>query len=474
MKEFNNPILSSDSYKASHWLQYPHGTNGYFGYIEARKPLRTIEPFTETVFFGLQIFIKDYLLNPITKENIDEAETFFKEHGEPFNREGWEYILEKFNGYFPVTIKAVKEGSVIPEGNALVTVECDDPQVFWIGSFLETALLRGIWYPCTVATNSRECKKIIYKYARLSSDDPDSGMPFKLHDFGARGVSSAESARIGGAAHLVNFLGSDTVEGVKCANDYYNNGNMSGFSIPAAEHSTITSWGKEHEIDAYTNMIEKFGKPGAIFACVSDSYDIFNACENMWGDALKDKVIKSGATVVVRPDSGDPATTVTRCLKILDNKFGSVINNKGYKVINYVKVIQGDGINYSTIRDICRMVTENRFSIDNVNFGMGGALLQHLNRDTLRFAMKCSAIRINDQWVDVYKSPIGDPGKSSKAGRISLYTRRYGHGTRIEYKTLAEDKYPDYEDILEIVYKDGKLLRKQNLDEIRKLANVTG
>ncbi len=470
----SNLILNTDSYKASHYLQYPPGTDGYFGYIEARKPLKSVEPHNETVFFGLQMFVKEYLLNPITKEDIDEAETFFKVHGEPFSREGWEYILEKYDGYFPVTIKAVREGMIIPEGNVLCTVECLDPKCFWIGSYLETALLRAIWYPCTVATNSRECKKVIYKYMKLSSVNPDEGMPFKLHDFGGRGVSSNESAGIGGAAHLINFMGSDTINGVLYANRYYNC-DMAGFSIPAAEHSTITSWGKDHELGAYENMLSQFGGKDKVFACVSDSYDIFRACEIFWGTYLKEQVINSGGIVVIRPDSGDPSTTVTRCLHILDDKFGSIKNNKGYKVLNHVRVIQGDGININSIKDICKMVIEHGFSLDNVNFGMGGALLQHLNRDTLRFAMKCSAIKVDGEWRDVSKSPIGDPMKASKSRRISLYKIHNGDTCAGKYITMKiddSDVLGGIEDILEIVYQNGKLMRDQNFDEVRKLASL--
>jgi len=463
-----NPILRTDSYKASHFLQYPPGTEGYFGYIEARKLIKAVEPLDETVFFGLQMFIKEYLLNPITKEDIDEAEKFFIVHGEPFDRDGWEHILKEYNGYFPVTIKAPKEGSVIPEGNVLCTLECTDSEVYWIGSYLETSLLRSIWFPSTVATNSRECKKVIYKYMQLSSDKPEEGMAFKLHDFGARGVSSSESAGIGGAAHLVNFMGSDTIEGVLYANKYYNE-KMAGFSIPAAEHSTITSWGKDGELEAYENMINQFGGNGKMFACVSDSYDIFKACETFWGTYLKEKVIESGTTVIIRPDSGEPSTTVTRCLHILDDKFGSIVNNKGFKVLNHVRVIQGDGINLNSIRDICKMVTEHGFSLDNVNFGMGGALLQHLNRDTLRFAMKCSAIKVDGEWKEVSKSPITDPMKKSKAGRISTFANGTGVSS---FCTQRLDEQTFGKDILEVVYQNGKLMRDQTFEEVRKLASL--
>lgn len=474
-----NPILRTDSYKASHYLQYPPGTNGYFGYIEARPPLKTIEPINETVFFGLQIFLKEYMTDPITQQDINEAEKFFEAHGEPFNREGWEYILNAYNGYMPVTIKAVPEGSVIPEGNVLLTVECTDKEVPWIGSYLETSLLRAVWYGSTVCTNSRECKKVLWKYLQLSSDNPEENIKFKLHDFGSRGVSSSESAGIGGAAHLVNFLGSDTIEGILYANKYYDI-NIAGFSIPAAEHSTITSWGKDREVEAYKNMIEQFGKLGKVFACVSDSYDIFNACENIWGGTLKDLVVNCGATVVVRPDSGDPATTVLRCLNMLSDKFGYTINNKGYKVLNNVRVIQGDGINIETIKDICKLMVQYNYSLDNVNLGMGGALLQHLNRDTLRFAMKCSSVKVDGQWRDVFKSPVGDPSKKSKAGRLSLYKVRHGHGTATSYETLRITDFDDilskekerFTEVLKSVYDHGVLLNMSTFDEVRKRASL--
>lgn len=475
-----NPILRTDSYKASHFLQYPPNTDGYYGYVEARRSPRAVEPIPETVFFGLQIFLKECMTDPITEEDIKEAESFFEKHGEPFSLKGWEYVLSKYDGYIPVTIKAVPEGMVIPEGNALVTVECTDKKVPWIGSYLETALLRASWYGSTVCTNSRECKKVIDKYLQLTSDNPKESIKFKLHDFGARGVSSSESAGIGGAAHLVNFMGSDTIEGALYANKYYNC-DMASFSIPAAEHSTITSWRRENEVEAYRNMLNQFAKPGAMVAVVSDSYNLWNACENLWGKVLRQQVIDSGAVVVIRPDSGIPSTTVLKCLNILAEKFGYTINNKGYKVLNYVRVIQGDGINLESIKEICKLIVQHGYSLDNVIFGMGGALLQHLNRDTLRFAMKCSSIRINGKWFDVYKDPVDDPVKKSKAGRLSLYSYRNGHGTGTKYITMKTEEYENcmsdrqreqFTEILQPVYINGKLLNETTFDEVRKKASL--
>lgn len=458
----NNLLLRTDSYKASHFLQYMPNTSGYFGYIESRGG-----DFDKTLFFGLQIFLKEYLTKPITQEMIDEADAFFASHGEPFNRTGWQHILKKYGGYMPVRIEAVPEGSLIPTGNVLVTVRVEDPECFWVGSYLETMLLRAIWYPVTVATISYNCKKIIKHYMELTSDSLD-GLPFKLHDFGARGVSSGESAAIGGAAHLVNFMGSDTVEGVWTMNKMYNNSVMSGFSIPAAEHSTITCWGKDKEVEAYRNMLKQYAKPGALVAVVSDSYDIYNACEQIWGEQLRDEVIKSGATVIVRPDSGDPYYVVREVVQILSGKFGFTTNSKGFKVLNHVKVIQGDGVNLKSIEKICERLHSFGFSMDNVAFGMGGALLQQLNRDTLKFAMKCSAIRVDGKWIDVYKDPVGDKTKASKKGLLSLY---FDPATN-EYHTISGSAFAGWQSVLVPVYENGKLLKDWTLEEVRERASL--
>ena len=455
----NNILLNSDSYKYSQFNQYPENTTVIYSYIESRGGL-----YDATVFFGLQMFLKEYLCQPITQDNIDEAELVITAHGEPFYREGWEYILREHNGYLPVRIDAVPEGTVVPVKNVLATIYNTDPKCYWLTSFLETAILRSIWYPTTVATNSYENKKQILE-ALKKTGDPES-IGFKLHDFGARGVSSFESAGIGGAAHLVNFMGTDTVTALLYARKYYG-ADMAGFSIPAMEHSTVTSWGRENEVDSYRNMLKQNAKPGGLVAAVSDSYDIYNACK-LWGTVLKQDVINSGATVVVRPDSGDPAIVVLECLKILDKYFGSVVNEKGYKVLNNVRVLQGDGINHQTIRSIIFTITLAGYSIDNVAFGQGGALLQIVNRDDQKFAMKCSAALINGEWVDVYKDPFHDSGKTSKKGRLKLIK------TEDKIKTI-NDRDPLYntvEDMLQPVYENGKLLRDQSFDEVRALAAI--
>lgn len=456
----HNIILNSDSYKYSQFNQYPEGTEYIYSYIESRGGVHDA-----TVFFGLQAFIKEYLLTPVTMEMIDEAEAIITAHGEPFNREGWEYIVNKYDGKLPVTIKAVPEGTVVGTRNVLATIVNMDPKCYWLTSFLETALLRAIWYPTTVATNSYESKKLILDYLEKTGDP--TTIDFKLHDFGARGVSSLESAGIGGAAHLVNFMGTDTVEALLFARRYYG-ADIAGFSVPAMEHSTVTSWGREREVDSYRNMLKQNAKPGGIVAAVSDSYDIFAACEK-WGTELKQDVLDSGATLVVRPDSGDPADVVAKCLKILDKYFGHTVNDKGYKVLNNVRVLQGDGINHQTIRSILYTITLAGYSADNVAFGQGGALLQIVNRDDQKFAMKCSAAFVNGEWVDVFKDPITDKGKRSKKGRMVLIETDNGFKT-VTTEDADYDNVKD-QDVLEVVYSMGKLIRDMSFDEVRANAN---
>jgi len=456
-------LFDSDSYKVSHYLQYPPDTTSMFSYIESRGG-----DYNETVFFGLQYYLKEYLTHRVTPEEVEMAKILYAVHGEPFNYEGWMYIAKELGGKLPVRIRAVKEGTVVPTHNILVSIESTDPKVFWVVSWIETMLLR-VWYPITVATRSRLIRGIIMDALEQSADDPASEISFKLHDFGSRGVSSQESAMIGGAAHLVNFMGSDTVAGVLMANSYYNSP-MAGFSIPAAEHSSITSWGKEGEVEAYRNMLKQFAKPGALVACVSDSYDLWNACTHLWGEQLRQEVIDSGAVVIIRPDSGHPPAVVRKCAHLLAEKFGYTINKKGYKVLNNVRIIQGDGINEHSIRAILNDLLDAGFSATNIAFGMGGALLQQLNRDTQKFAMKCSHIFRNIDGktisVDVFKDPITDPGKISKAGRLDLVCGNGGFETVM----LDDNEIAHEGSVMDTVFENGEITRETTLDEVRDRA----
>ena len=459
-----NFILNSDSYKTSHWVQYPPNTEYVSSYIEARG---SSNQFDNVLFFGLQAYLKEYLSKPICQRDIDEARVLLSAHGVPFNESGWQRLLEKHNGYLPLRIQAVPEGMVIPTGHVLCQVVNTDPEFYWLTSYVETSLLRAIWYPSTVASLSYYCKQVIRQGLEKSADTLDS-LPFKLHDFGARGVSSLESAALGGLGQLVNFSGTDTLSAIVGASRWYGmDGNtvdtgIAAFSIPAAEHSTMTAWGREHEVDAYANMLKQFGGDGKILAVVSDSYDLWNAIDNIWGGELKQQVETMGGTLVIRPDSGDPIKVVREALQRLAVKFGTTTNTKGYKVLpNYVRLIQGDGINPTSIGKIIEAVLAAGFSSENITFGMGGGLLQQVNRDTLNFAMKTSAARIDGEWRDVYKDPITSVNKRSKRGRLALM---YNQGI---YVTIREDEMATQDNLLRDVFINGELLIDDTLATIR-------
>lgn len=465
MTNILTPILQVDSYKFSMWNQYPKGTTHISSYIESRGGEN------ESVFFGLQAFIKQYLTTPITMQDVVRAEKIVTAHGLPFNRGGWEIIVKEYNGKLPVEIQAVPEGTVMETHNVQVQVVNTDPRLWWLTSYLETAILRAVWYPSTVATKSRKMKKVIAKYLNETSDVPVMDqLMFKLHDFGSRGCSSSETAALGGMAHLINFMGTDTVEGLLAVMAYYNTDEVVGFSIPASEHSTITSWGRENEVKAYENMLDTFGGPGKLVACVSDSFDIYSATSDLWGGVLKDKVMKMGGTLVVRPDSGDPETVPVEIVQILAEKFGFTINSKGYKVLHpSVRVIQGDGINEHSLPRILANLKAAGFSADNIAFGMGGGLLQAWNRDTLKYAMKASAIRINEgEWKGFSKDPVTDHGKRSKEGRLGLVID-CGIGS-CSFRTLPEDIANQKGNLLRTVFRNGELLVEDTFEEIRNRA----
>ena len=459
---FDNLILNTDSYKASHFVQYPPNSEIVSSYVEARGG-----QFKQALYFGLQAFIKSYLLQPVTQGHIEEAAAIFTAHGLPFNRAGWEIIVNEYQGLMPVDICALPEGSIVPIGTALVQIQNTDPRLFWLPSYLETMLLRAIWYPTTVATLSWHAKQIIRQYLEETCEQPVEQLPFKLHDFGARGTSSQETSALGGMAHLVNFMGTDTVAALLAARRYYQ-AEMPAYSIPAAEHSTITSWGREHEVNAYANMVKQFAQPGKIFAVVSDSYDIYNAVSEIWGKQLKEQVEQSGATLVVRPDSGQPEIVVVEVLERLEQAFGSHTNQKGYRVLNNcVRVIQGDGVNLDSIGIILERVKAHGFSTENIAFGMGAGLLQKVNRDTLNFAMKASAIRIAGEWSDVYKQPITDLGKASKRGRLAVVKNAQG------WQTIREDQLGNQTNQLQPIFRNGVLLQEVSFEQVRQQAECT-
>lgn len=416
-----NIILMADAYKYGHKEQLPI-TSGYMhSYVEPRIG----GDLDEAVVLGLQAFIREYLSFPITEIDIDEAEGIINSMGLDFNRVDWEIILREYNGFLPIEIRALPEGTVVPLGVPIAVIKNTDPRFYWLPAFVETALLRATWYPSTVASSSYNVKKTLLHYANETVGSTEH-VEFQLHDFGARGVSSEESAQLGGMGHLLVFSGTDTVCAIRAARQYYDAQLPVGFSVPASEHSTMIAWGKDGEHAAYLNMLEKFGKPGSIVSVVSDSYDIFAATRFWFGQY--DRIKEIGCRLVIRPDSGDPATTLTEMLKDAEAMLSEhiTLSDKGYKQLpDCFGILWGDGINPASIKRILMVLKGLGWASNTVVFGMGGGLLQNVDRDVLNYACKSSYIEgvgLDGENFSamISKNPLGDDTKKSKSGVIEV------------------------------------------------------
>lgn len=451
-KQINRTLaLKTDSYKPSHYLQFPPDTEEMFYYMEPR-----IEN-TEVMVFGQQELVLKHFMDVPTLAEVKYAKEFWEAHGEPFNYEGWKHISQL--GFLPLEMKSVPEGTVVPSKNIITSFRSTDKRCFWLPGWLETISMH-LWYPTTACTISYQFKKTVLEWLKKTGTPED--INFKVHDFGYRGATCNEAAGIYGLAHLVNFMGTDNPMAILDGREFYNTDNMLGFSIPAMEHSSIISWGRDGEEAAYKNMLELFGQKGNLVAVVSDSYDLSNAVQNIWCGTLKQQVLESGCTLIVRPDSGDPSEIVLRTLLELEAGFGLADSIKGYKLlVPSVRLIQGDDISTPVdCNKILKVITEAGFSADNISFGVGAGLSQKYNRDTLKFAEKNSAILRGGQWYDVCKTPKDAPWKASKAGILDLTP---------EFKTVNVRNY-EGPSAMRTIFKNGELLVDESFEVIRERA----
>lgn len=455
-----NLLLMTDSYKAGHARSYPPGMTNMYAYAEARGG-----PFAATVFFGEQYYRERYLAGAVIRpEDVDEAEAFWTAHfgrDDYFPADAWRRLVARHGGRLPLRIKAVPEGTLVPPHNVLMTVESTDPDFPWVVTFFETLLLK-VWYPTTIATQSFFIRERIKAQVERSGGDA-SGLDFMCHDFGYRGCSSEETAGIGAAAHLVSFQGTDTVAGIRLLREFYG-AEMAAHSIPATEHSVICAFGRDGEADAFAHQLATF--PTGTIACVSDTYDVFNAVEQLWGGALREAVAGRDGRLVIRPDSGDPMEVVPWCLDALGRRFGTTTNAEGFRVLDsHVRVIQGDGMDFASIGDLYAKIVDLGWSAENLTVGSGGGLLQKVNRDTCGFAFKASEVTVDGEVRPISKTPITDLTKRSKEGRMKLVRRDDGYATIPQ--TQDPTGYEAADDLLETTFENGESVRRETLESIR-------
>ena len=429
-------LVMADSYKAAHFAMYPPATT-MVAYGEFRKSMDGMDD-DRIVVYGIRHYIEQFINRVISGSDIDAAVAFYSTHQAPFASAYpypeaiFQYIRD--NGHLPIKIEALPEGSVVyPHTPVYIITATGENSHFC--TFLET-LLTMIWYPSSVATLSRLTKSLIETAFSKSVDDTMMYLlDSRLHDFGFRGCTCVEQSVLGGTAHLLSFTGSDTMSACYHAQYHLNGGVAVGSSIPATEHSVMTSW--KTEIEAIKNLITRF--PGTeenprMIACVMDSYDYDAALSGLLPRVLP-LVIEKNCFLILRPDSGDPVKQVIKALKAAEKALLSLedggacvsINSKGFKMLKHVGVIQGDGINYEIISDILEAVMEAGYSAANVAFGMGGGLLQKVNRDTMSFATKLSYIKYagaEGGEKDVMKRPATDRDKWSIPGKVRVLRKK--------------------------------------------------
>jgi nicotinamide phosphoribosyltransferase len=458
-----HPTTATDAYKLVHWKQRPKGLIELMSYGEPRVGGQH----DEIIFFGLQYFLKEYFM---TKVNDAEIEHGYKRsqrifgNTEYYSREIWEKVRDL--GYYPLEIRAVKEGTRVPTGNVTYTIEATEDWFAPSVSHFENWLMWN-WYPTAVATRMYNIQKGIRIPFTESCDS--IFMDYVVNDFGLRGAAGLEAACLGGSAAMIFSKGSDNVPAMDFIEDYYSEDNA-GQSVWATEHSVATVFGPgQGEYDYLETQLDEAGED-AIISIVIDSYDADNFIKVVVKH-FKDRIITRKGRTVFRPDSGVPLENVCKYSEMLGNIFGYHINDKGYKIINHnVGLIQGDGMNENSIVNIYEEYIKTGWAAENFIVGSGGGLLvEGLSRDTDRWAVKCCHAVIDGKSIDVRKSPKGDMTKASKAGKLKL------HAVGDSFITIESSKEQfvennGYHDSLELVFRNGILCRDMKFSEIREIA----
>ncbi len=464
-----NPLLCTDVYKMGHMEQYPKGTEKIYSYLTTR----TDKKFNRIIFYGLQYYLLKYLMHQVTKENVEE---FLETRKSLLGMDLAPDLVKKLYGlvelgYLPLHIKALPEGSRVLKFNALMTVTNTHPDYAFLVGFLESLLLK-VWYSSNVATVSAQYKEIAARWSEVSCDNGEH-LPFAVHDFGYRGSSSEETAAIGGSAHLLNFLGTDTVPAIGFAKQYYGATQPIGLSVPATEHCVMCVYGKDGEFEAFERIIDTYPKD-AIISIVSDTYNLWRVLD-VYLPRLRDKILARTGKVVIRPDSGDPVKIICGnddsgapterggVLRKLGALFGTTTNKRGYKVLHpQIGVIYGDGMYLERYETMLQTMTDMQYASSNLVVGVGGLLLQQHSRDDAGFAFKATHCVVDNELKEVYKDPITDSSKKSHKGLMRVEVRNGEFVTYDQQTQRAEESGE-----LKTVFFNGHVIR-ETFQQIRQ------
>lgn len=486
----NTPItLLADFYKLSHRKQYPEGTTKVYSTLTPRS--NKYAPYSdEIVWFGLQYFIKEYLIDRFNKDFFNKPKKdVVKEYKRLVEYSlGKEYSdtkhIEELHdlGYLPIKISALPEGSLVPMRVPVMTIENIHDKFFWLTNFLETILSTTIWLPTTSATLAYSYRKILNDYA-IKTTGSLAGVEFQGHDFSMRGMSSEQSTAASGAGHLLSFKGTDTIPSILFLEKYYNaniEAELVGTSIPATEHSVMCSYGKQNEKELLKHLLENV-YPTGIFSVVCDTWDFWKVVTEYLPE-LKEVILNRNGKLVVRPDSGNPVDIIcgTKAkdgntpeekglIELLYETFGGEVNKEGFKVLDsHIGAIYGDSITLEIAKEICEKLYKKGFATTNVVFGIGSYSYQYATRDSFGFAVKATYAVVNSEERMLFKDPKTDSGiKKSQKGLV-VVSKDKDHKYIYEDGFVNNSEYKIKDNLLRTIFFNGKLLRQTSLSEIRE------
>ncbi|WP_198666716.1 nicotinate phosphoribosyltransferase [Taibaiella helva] len=481
------PILLKDGYKVGHKFQYPDGTTLVYSNM---TPRRSRNPETqEIVFFGLQYFIREYLVRQFDEAFFSQPkETVLKAYARRMDNYlgkdavSYDHIVALHDlGYLPLEIKALAEGSLVPMRVPVLTIKNTLPEFFWLTNMLETLISAIIWKPCTSATTAFQYLKTFTRYAEETVGSDRSFIPWQGHDFSFRGMSGVEDALMSGAGHLLSFAGTDTIPAIDFLEAYYDANceqELIGSSVPATEHSVMCMGSQDGEIGTFERLITRV-YPAGIVSIVSDTWDFWQVITGFLPQ-LKDKILAREGKVVIRPDSGDPVKIIVGdedaipgspeykgAVLCLWEIFGGSVTEKGYKLLDpHIGLIYGDSITTERQDAILEGLKRKGFASYNVVLGIGSYTYEYVTRDTFGFAMKATYGEVEGRGRDIFKDPKTDDGTKKSAKGLMQVFRNAATG-RLELKDQCSWE-EEQQGELKTVFKDGKLTAVQTLAEIRE------
>lgn len=485
-----NPLMLIDFYKADHRRQYPEGTELVYSNFTPRKS--RLEGNENLVFFGLQYFIKEYLVKQwnegffnVPKEKI--VADYKRRMDNALGKDSIpvEHIAELHDlGYLPLIVKGLPEGTIVSPKIPVVTVYNTQPKFFWLTNYLESLMSAILWKPATSATTAFQYRKTFNLYARQTVSETNIDFVYwQGHDFSFRGMSGIEDACISAAGHLLSFYGTDTVPAIDFHELYYNANSdkeLVGGSVPATEHSVMCMGTKDDEIGTFERLIAEL-YPKGIVSIVSDTWDFWKVITEFLPQ-LKSKILARDGKVVIRPDSGDPVKIIVGdkdaipgspeykgAIECMWEIFGGTTTEKGYKLLDsHIGLIYGDSITLQRQKAILEGLKEKGFASFNVVLGIGSYTYEYVTRDTYGFAMKATYGEVNGEGRNIFKDPKTDDGTKKSAKGLLAVHQVDGQLKLKDECSWAEEK----EGLLQTVFENGKVVNEQSLTEIRARINA--